>query len=268
MLSLQLKSSSIQERTLWARIAQRLDRIIPSLRLVALCSDGTKLVYRQNDATSSFGARELYDETVLSAISRLNEGDIFIDIGSNSGVWSMRAAKQIGSSGTVICFEPQSTPFSDLILNGRLNNIHNVRGFNCAVSDKFEAIAIAVPEGHSGRGRVARAAVEKSGPILSRSVAVDGGTVEAILKGLMNSRRKIGIKIDVEGFEKTVLEALRPILKYKQLDFVVVEICRSHLEDYGTSPAQIYDFMHGLGFASQISVEQSAKLQYDEVFIK
>src|SRR5581483_6436540 len=47
-------------------------------------------------------------EPILTAtlLQHLHDGDVFVDIGANAGLFSMLAAKLVGPSGRVIAFEP------------------------------------------------------------------------------------------------------------------------------------------------------------------
>ncbi len=74
-----------------------------------------------------------YKPGILNIISHiLKNGDTFFDIGANSGFLSIYGAQQVGNSGFVYSFEPNSSYFDLLQKNiyiNRLKNIFTHRGF-------------------------------------------------------------------------------------------------------------------------------------------
>lgn len=69
----------------------------------------------------------------------LSEGSIFIDVGANTGVYSMVAAKIVGSKGQVVSIEPFPETCAMLLKNVRANHYENVRVRTFGISDKTEA---------------------------------------------------------------------------------------------------------------------------------
>src|SRR5690606_19004116 len=95
-------------------------------------------------------SRLIYDgfekEETLYLSSILKEGDIFIDVGTNIGVFSLTASKIVGDRGLVICFEPSPIIFQRLIENVRLNNFKNIDSRNIGLSDKSEELNFYISE--------------------------------------------------------------------------------------------------------------------------
>ena len=77
--------------------------------------------------------KEEYPE-LLYLRSLLGKGDVFVDVGSNVGIWSLSASAVVGSRGHVFSFEPNPTTFKKLLRNLDRNHITNVTPIQAAVS--------------------------------------------------------------------------------------------------------------------------------------
>ena len=65
----------------------------------------------------------------------LRKGDVFVDVGANSGVFSMKAAKCVQDEGYVLALEPLPDMLYTLYRNVALNGFSNVRLRNFCLSD-------------------------------------------------------------------------------------------------------------------------------------
>jgi FkbM family methyltransferase len=76
---------------------------------------------------------EVFENDELTFLERyLKEGDVFIDVGANIGIFSLVAAKMVGATGKVISFEPTLSTFQRLNENIILNNFTNILPINAA----------------------------------------------------------------------------------------------------------------------------------------
>ena len=66
----------------------------------------------------------------------LEPGSTFVDIGANSGFFTLLAAKRVGSSGQVLSFEPLPSMVARIEENLILNGYSNVRIYKFALSDQ------------------------------------------------------------------------------------------------------------------------------------
>lgn len=136
---------------------------------------------------------------------RPNEGEVFCDIGSNLGFYSLLAREAGYCTVTV---DPEPSHFAFLERNGHLfDSIHAV-----AVSDKagtFE-FNIASDTNPGASSLVGNA----SDSIYSRTVPVEAVTFSDLIswEGIAPGRVAI-IKIDVEGAEASVIQGMRPYLE-------------------------------------------------------
>lgn len=127
-------------------------------------------------------------------------GDVFFDIGAHAGFFTLLAAKLVGETGKVFAFEPLPSNYNFLKQHVQINGIHNVVGFQAAVSDRSGTASF--QEGHSSvTGRLSQ-----------------GGTipVEVLTLDELYAAGKIPlpdcVKIDVEGAEAAALKGARRVL--------------------------------------------------------
>ena len=68
-----------------------------------------------------------YEPEITDLIKRtLKPGDTFVDIGANTGYYTVLASLLVGSEGTVHSFEPIPYIFSEMQANVSLNSLSNV----------------------------------------------------------------------------------------------------------------------------------------------
>jgi FkbM family methyltransferase len=66
----------------------------------------------------------------------LERGSIILDVGANSGVYSIFYSRLVGDKGRIYAFEPDTSNYFLLQENLKLNNCNNVRAYNFALSNK------------------------------------------------------------------------------------------------------------------------------------
>jgi FkbM family methyltransferase len=192
-------------------------------------------------------SRLIYDgfekEETDYVVSVLKKGDVFIDIGTNIGLFSLVASKIVGDKGKVICFEPSPSTFSRLVENVQLNDFKNIDLRNIGLSDAREEMTFYISDnGYDAWNSFAPSQDNK----LSSSIIVPVSTLDIELKDVDASKIKL-IKIDVEGWEKFVL--------YGGKDFfvnfspiVMVEFTEENTFNAGYSVHEIYDIMQNFGY--------------------
>jgi Met-10+ like-protein len=68
-------------------------------------------------------------------VRRLAPGDVFIDVDTNVGYYSLLASKLVGESGSVVAIEASPSTFKILQTNLALNHVRDVRAVNMAAYD-------------------------------------------------------------------------------------------------------------------------------------
>lgn len=125
----------------------------------------------------------------------LRPGDLFVDVGANVGVYSVLAA-ELGA--VVVAVEADPLAVKQLELNMRLNGY--------AVEVHRTAVAAEVGEVHFSAGSDTMNSIRAEAGSDTRSMAC------TTLDELVGGRVVAGLKIDVEGVERLVLEGARGLL--------------------------------------------------------
>lgn len=226
---------------------------------------GPVIRVRKDDVTNKLSIFAGYGNEIPDQIRKLGPNDVFLDIGANTGVFSL-VASDIVKEGFVIAFEPNPWTFADLCFNIRTNKRGNVIALNLAISNADKLYVIEHNKAHSG-------ATSLKLPYVRPTTPLDPGTEHLVvaikpenLKVLLDvtSHRRIGIKIDVEGHELNVLQGLSEAGLLDRTDWVIVEIDQNNLDRYEASISDIYDMMRENNF-SPLKGENTSE-HYDEIF--
>lgn len=222
---------------------------------------GVTLALDAADRTNQLSILGRYDDVVPSEINKLCEDECLVDVGANCGLFSIMASHKVGQFGIVIAFEPCLSTYAVLLGNLNLNGRHNVVPFNFAIAEKFMRTQLDVSTvGHCGRHSIATADSAK----VAETVAISLDDFPGIC-GLMGDRPTL-IKIDIEGYELQALRGLQPLLQRQQTRRLVIEIDRENLERYGSTPADIYNYVRQFGF--EPVGDQRDRSHYDQVFAR
>jgi len=214
----------------------------------------------------------------------LKPGDTFVDVGANTGYFSLLGASLVGTEGGVVAVEASPQTVGRLQANLGLNPhlAGCVRVVPCIAAEgggsatlychKREQLYNTTVMG-AGAGGVAAAPdvwslLQASGVPLPQqtraaTAALASDSVwqpvqvrKASLQGLLSAYEAGNarvIKIDVEGGEWSVLQGLTDVLENGRIDLeVVVELTPEWLAMQGVSTAQLLDFMRGYGFNAYV----------------
>ena len=200
---------------------------------------------------SAFFLGRWYDlGTQLLLKEVLEIGDVVVDVGANYGMFALVASKFVGSTGEVICFEPNPrcvTHLENLIL---INGISNISVNGVGLSDETTELTLTIPTINSGEatfGKSQYANVDR--------ISVPVGRGDDYLKGAKPSF----IKIDVEGYEYRAAVGLIDTIRNNH-PIVITEIVNRHLGAAKTSASEIINLMQGMGY-----VGLAISTQRDEV---
>jgi FkbM family methyltransferase len=217
---------------------------------------------RAEDLTNQMSvARTLprdYDD-VYEEVTSLKPGMAFIDIGANQGLFTLVAGKRVGPNGVVLAFEPDPANFALLVGNAAENNLTNVFPFNAAVGQKNGVESFRPgPATHSGVGHLAL-----DGPV---RVKVMNFKDNMSLFGKLLGGRRMTIKIDVEGYEAHVVNAMSELLEWPSVEKVIVEVDEENLAEHGSTATEVYGILTSVGFQARRG--QGAAAHYNEVFLR
>ena len=158
-----------------------------------------------------------YEPGATASVLMLGEGDVFVDIGANSGYFSVLAALSVGARGRVFAFEPNPDVRLQLERHVELNAIADrVTISELALSDEdrddVRLFVSCWPE-NDGIASLTPAAetLARGGLRADTSIAVRVRTFDSWAQSLQLSRIDL-MKIDVEGAESRVLAGMASTL--------------------------------------------------------
>lgn len=185
-----------------------------------------------------------FEEEELSFVKQiLTDGDIFIDIGANVGLFSLIASDCIGATGSIISFEPSPITFNRLQENISLNAIENSDLRNIGLSNQSGELSFYVSDnGYDAWDSFAPSQDNK----LQKTIAVAVSSLDKELEQVDKSRIKL-VKIDVEGWEKYVLIGGENLFTH-YAPIVMVEFTEENTFNAGYAIHEIYDLMVAYGY--------------------
>lgn len=155
-------------------------------------------------------------------------GATVVDVGANIGYIALIFAKAVGPNGCVICLEPIPDNLVELRRNVELNKLSHVEILPIAAGDS------------NGRTAMTQG--------LNGVIAGPGGDLEVEIRRLdeLGLAKVDLIKIDVEGFERSVLAGASAVLR-EHKPALFVEIHPRLVPDAG-DPQAILDDLRSLGY--------------------
>ena len=146
------------------------------------------------------------------AISFVEDWEFAIDIGANIGLWSKDLSKYFNK---LICFEPN--PLCQKYLKNNIN-MNNSKIYNFALGDCEDSKNLFLHPSNSGASSLinrTKLGFKDDNTIIYGEFSKDIPTVEVTVKKLdtFNFNKIDFIKIDVQGFELSVLKGAKKTLK-------------------------------------------------------
>ena len=174
---------------------------------------------------------------------RLEAGDVFVDVGSNIGYFTLLASRFVGQNGKVIAIEASPRIFAKLKEHLSRNNITNVRAVNVAVSDQPGSLALfSGPPDNIGRASILN---DFEG---MQECEIAALPLHQILLNGEAKRTRI-IKIDVEGAEWMVVKGMVDHFgDYHDNVEIIIEISPDKLKRQGKTPEDIFAIFKRAGF--------------------
>jgi FkbM family methyltransferase len=205
-----------------------------------------------------------YHASIQDVLNHLSEGDIFVDVGANIGIYTILAAKRVGPSGMVIAIEPSRREFVRLLKNIELNSAHNVLPICAAASERTGIARLLISDITHGGGN--RMLCAKDNDATGHAIVnVPTFHIDQLLSGILeDERRRIAMKIDTEGHELHVLKGASNLLGDGRCHFISIEIDNRNLNDHGGDIVQIYEYMKANGYSYTHGILPDE--HYDESF--
>ena len=197
------------------------------------------LVLRKRHYFGQLEAKELGE-----VAPKLQRGDIFIDVGSHCGSWSVPLALR-NPECEVVAVDASPYYAALLGLYGKLFSIRNLMVHNLALGEIRGAVKI-VTHDQSGRRLTGYTHVQR----LNETVHL-GATVHAQRLDELIPEQKWGdvkfIKCDVEGAELMVYKGADALIRMAR-PVIYSEVDGEYLQRYGYSLHDLRDYFQGLGY--------------------
>lgn len=182
----------------WANLLGRLP--IPRATGAVTSRYGVRMRANWADRTFRYCYHATYGRALSDYLAAEDQPFVFVDIGANQGLYSLLAARN-RHCAAAIAFEPVAATFALLGDNIALNGFDTkIRPVRAAVSLHSGIARIATDSAHSGTASL-RGGEPREGEAIS-ILGIAG--VDTLLEGTL----PMIVKIDVEGHEETVIEAL------------------------------------------------------------
>ena len=212
-------------------VVGRLLRAIRVSHLVTFRVDDMRLrLYPSVNSELYWLKRDIHlsDHRFLRQVVR--PGDTVVDVGANIGALAVQASILVGNAGRVIALEAHPRTYRYLLGNVRLNGCSNIQPINVAVGASQGSVNISDFPDRDDQNRVV--AVGTSVPADSLDQLL-GGTPVSLLK------------IDVEGFEKFVLEGAKKTLRVTRC--VYIQSFEQQFIEYGYHTSDVLRLLEDAG---------------------
>lgn len=239
-----------------ARTYQILQRFCSSARpyFIGTTKSGIKYLGDYRDEYSlAWEVFDVYDEDMMQFLKEQvdRQKGIYFDIGCNIGITSVALSQWLGKDGEVWAFEPLPETVNRASATFALNNVNNVSLFPIALGAENGILNLYSIPGHSD---IVSAVGENSQGAVA--VSVQCKTLDTVLSEKDPSFDNIGLlKIDVEGYELSVLQGARSILSQKKPD-IFYEFNPPMLKAAQCGPEDLSAFFGQIGSYQQQVLER------------
>jgi FkbM family methyltransferase len=171
--------------------------------------------------------------------SYLKPEDTVFDVGTNMGFYTVWMSRYLILPGKIHCFEPDDLSLKRLLKNIEINKLESIAKVNHnAVTDKEgEFFFTTGMDGENHLSQVNQEDLIKVYGISLDSYAQQNNILEIAY-----------IKIDVEGFELSVLKGATELLMQKQILVIQLEI-NQQLRHSNADASQLTDFLAAYGYS-------------------
>lgn len=183
-----------------------------------------------------------YEPEITTILDKMQDDDVFIDVGANLGVYSMMAAAK-SRHGQVISIEANKRFYDYLSENIRRNNLKNITALHYAIwNTNDEELTIYQTQDNISKQYNATLFGSEQGNVVNAS-KVRTRTLDSIIEEF-GCKRVDWLKIDIEGAESRALQgAVKTLEKTRN---VLIEI---HSEQNGHDCERV---LKETGFATRI----------------
>jgi FkbM family methyltransferase len=187
-------------------------------------------------------------EVAIGISHYCNDLETIIDVGANKGQFAV-AIKKVYSGAQIYSFEPIEFEFQKLKKN--LNGFKKVKIFNIALGSTISNEEFNLNE-YSLSSSFLKITKEHTfdKPITSQTkqIEIEVSTLDYfVTNGLISIVGQTLLKLDVQGYERQVLEGAGKVLK--EIDFIVLECSFLPLYESELLFQEMHDVLKGYGFS-------------------
>ena len=206
------------------------------------------------------GYHEEKTTEILKALLGDRTRKLVIDIGANIGYFTLIAAREIGTKGKVLCFEPEEENFSLLLQNIQINRLNNtVIAENKAISDKNGTTYLNIDPRTKGCHSIV---FSKNGWTKSQCETV---TLDDYLIDFSENHPVVDlIKIDAEGAEFNILKGMEKTIDKSPDLKMILEFAPKLLIKAQSSPQNLIDILRKY-FSEEIVLIDDKKMTVEKI---
>jgi FkbM family methyltransferase len=207
------------------------------------------------DSTSTSGALyfsgypDYWEMKFLEAY--LKPKDNFLDIGANSGVYSILAAACVGDKGHIDAFEPVAGTAARIEEQAALNSLRNLSVHRFAVSDREGELEFGF-SGDDATMHLRRAGEGAANPVIVKSITLDS---------FEPYRQYAAGKMDIEGAEPMALAGAAARLARANPPVWLLELA-GYSTCYGISSDEVVEQLSRAGFDCAVFEPATRTLRY------
>jgi FkbM family methyltransferase len=192
-------------------------------------------------------------EYVLKVINEIRENDVFLDIGSSVGLFSLLAAYK-ANSGKVVSIEPDNENLAALIQNYKINRKNNFIVCNIAAGAEKGEMSLFT----NGSNDYSPSLKPVNG--ISNFVKIKVDSIDNLISDDIIPIPNL-VKIDIEGAEFIALQGMKSLLtSVNRPRIIFVAIHPEFLEAFGTSTNEILTYMDSCGYYAVEQIEREKQI--------
>ena len=201
---------------------------------------------RQARVIGETGHYEVDTEQIMR--EHIKPGSVVLDIGANEGILASFAGTLVGDDGMVIAIEPQDRLQDVLEINLAINHVKNYRIYHNALGGEEGASSTLhlYPETNLGQSGLVKKPRRGWTTIRQHEQQTSFVSPDRILRDCAVDRFDF-VKVDVEGFEHKVVEALLPKVREGKVRKLLLDYHTPILESQGVDPKDIHQSLIDAG---------------------
>jgi len=232
-------------------------RMLPVRQEASLRVDGREITLDLKRRSQFAVAAQKPEATEAGLLLRcLRPGDVFFDVGSNWGFFTLLGAAQVGEQGLVVSIEANPAVVPALLEAVHRSGLSNVVVVNAAVAEiagRRVCLRRAFCQADTSSFVDADASSARRPSVVTR-------TLDLVWRQLGCPRVRM-VKLDIEGYEPLALRGGEALLSSEKCDSVQVEVSQWTLERCGVPYEQIYHQLRRWGFQHACWVTPQGELR-------